>query len=441
MAEKTPERKLEYKMLPLDSLIPYVNNPRTHDKAQVSQIAASIREFGFMNPVILDGDKGILAGHGRVMAAKLLGLKEVPCVEASWLTEAQRKAYVIADNKLALNAGWDEQLLRVEIEALQELGFDLGLTGFDDKELNALMDQAKSGLSDPDETPAIEEVAITNQGEVWVMGRHRLVCGDCTDKATVEKALNGVKPNLMVTDPPYGVEYDPSWREKAGVNGKGAYAKGTVLNDDRSDWREAWALFPGQVAYVWHAALHRISVEESLTVNDFQIRSEIIWAKSRLVLSRGHYHWQHEPCLYAIRKNASETWTGDRSQTTLWSIEHLKNDTGHGTQKPVECMRRPMANSSSPGQAVYEPFSGSGSTIIAAEMSGRCCHAVELNPLYVDMAVRRWERFTGSKAVLEGDGRSFNEVAAERLAPPEPEKKPAAKPKPSAKPPKGAVKA
>jgi DNA modification methylase len=218
----------------------------------------------------------------------------------------------------------------------------------------------------------------------------------------------------MVTDPPYGVEYDPSWREKAGKGGK-RLAKGRVLNDHRADWREAWALFPGDVAYVWHGALHAATVAESLEVAGFTIRCQIIWAKDRLVLSRGDYHWQHEPAWYAVRKSGKGHWAGDRKQTTLWSIEKpKKSETGHSTQKPVECMARPIRNNSSPGQAIYEPFSGSGTTIIACEQEGRACHAIELNPAYVDVAVTRWENFTGQTATLEGDGRTFDEIGADR---------------------------
>jgi DNA modification methylase len=218
----------------------------------------------------------------------------------------------------------------------------------------------------------------------------------------------------MATDPPYGVAYDPSWRNRAGLSSTARTGK--VENDHRADWREAWALFPGQVAYVWHGALHATTVAESLTACGFDIRAQIVWAKDRLVLGRGHYHWQHEPCWYAVRGTGH--WTGDRKQTTLWQIASTGQDaeTVHGTQKPVECMKRPIENNSSPGQAVYEPFSGSGTTIIAAEMTGRCCHAIELSPAYVDVAVLRWQAFTGQEAVLDGDGRGYDAVNAERLA-------------------------
>ena len=243
---------------------------------------------------------------------------------------------------------------------------------------------------------------------------HRIICGDSTSADTVAALLGDVKPHLMVTDPPYGVEYDASWREEAGASGSGT-AKGKVLNDDRADWREAWALFPGDVAYVWHADKFSPVVAESLEVNGLQMRNMIIWAKSSLVMSRGDYHSQHEPCWYAVRKGKKGHFDGGRKQTTLWQIDKpRKSETGHSTQKPVECMKRPIENNSSPGQAVYEPFSGSGTTIIAGEMTGRHIYAIELNPAYVDVAVKRWQDFTGQQATLEGDGRTFAELEAER---------------------------
>jgi DNA modification methylase len=368
----------------------------------VAQIAASIKEFGFTNPILVDENNGIIAGHGRLAAANLLGLQEVPTIELAHLSPAQRKAYILADNKLAMNAGWDIETLKAELEGLQELDFDLSLTGFDSGELAGLMD-THGGLTDPDEVPPLPEHPIAVLGDVWTLGRHRLVCGDSTDADVVAKCLNGVEPHLMVTDPPYGVEYDPAWREKAGVAASGS-AKGKVLNDDKADWREAWALFPGDVAYVWHSGLFAGVVGDSLAACDFHLRSQIIWDKGQLVLSRGDYHWEHEPCWYAVKKGTKGHWAGDRKQTTIWHIpKPKKNETGHGTQKPVECMKRPIENNSSPGQAVYEPFSGSGTTIIAAEMTGRCCYAIELSPAYIDVAVKRWEDFTGEKAVCNGE--------------------------------------
>jgi DNA modification methylase len=261
-----------------------------------------------------------------------------------------------------------------------------------------------------DDVPDAPETPISQPGDLWLLGKHWLLCGDATVATDVEQLLGDVKPLLMVTDPPYGVEYDPGWRNEAGA--AATKRTGKVLNDDRADWREAWALFPGDVAYVWHGALHATTVADSLEASGFNIRSQIIWAKDRLVLSRGDYHWQHEPCLYAVKKTGKGHWAGDRKQTTLWQIANKDQDaeTVHGTQKPVECMRRPILNNSSPGQAVYEPFMGSGTTLIAAETTGRVCYGIELNPAYVDVAVERWQQFTGKDAVLSGSGETFNKI-------------------------------
>ena len=398
-----------YKKAAVAELVPYARNARTHSEAQVAQIAASIREFGFTNPILVDGEHGVIAGHGRLLAARQLGMAEVPVIELAHLTPAQKRAYVLADNRLALSAGWDEKMLRIELGDLLAEGFDLSLTGFDDSELATLLTEPTGGLTDPDDIPEPPAEPASRAGDVWLLGRHRLVCGDATDPATVAKALAGVRPHLMVCDPPYGVEYDPAWRNRAGLST--TQRTGTVENDHRADWREAWALFPGDVAYVWHGALHATTVADSLTACGFEIRAQILWAKDRLVLGRGHYHWQHEPCWYAVRGTGH--WHGDRKQTTLWQISGRDQDaeTIHGTQKPVECMRRPILNNSSPGQAVYEPFSGSGTTLIAAESTGRTCHAIELSPAYVDVAVLRWQAFTGEAARLEGDGGTYQAVA------------------------------
>ena len=382
----------------------------------MAEIAASIRAFGWTNPVLVDGDNGVIAGHGRLLAARKLGMAKVPVIELAGLSEAEKRAYVIADNKLALNAGWDKDLLALELGDLDALGFDLSLTGFGDDELAGLLNLGNPGLTDPDDVPEVPEEPVSRAGDVWLLGKHRLVCGDSTRMADVDKALNGVRPHLMVTDPPYGVNYDPAWRQRFTEGSGSNLATGAVLNDDRADWREAWALFPGDVAYVWHGALHAGEVAASLEAAGFVIRSQIIWDKGRLVIGRGDYHWRHEPAIYAVRKGRTGHWEGGRSQSTVWEIPHRRNDTGHGTEKPVECMKRPIENNSSPGQAVYEPFCGSGTTIIAAEMTGRSCHAIELNPAYVDVAVKRWQAFTGEKAVLEADGVAFDEVAASRAS-------------------------
>ena len=398
---------------PIDRLIPYARNARTHSNQQVDQIAASIREWGWTNPVLLAEDGTIIAGHGRVLAARKLRIQQIPVMVAAGWSEAQKRAYALADNKLALNAGWDEGMLALEFADITELGFDLGLIGFSDEEIAALGANSGAGLTDPDEVPETPINPVSTPGDVWRMGRHRLLCGDSTASGDVAKVLGGVQPHLMVTDPPYGVDYDPAWRAEAGVK-QNKERLGKVANDDRADWREAWELFPGSVAYVWHAGRYASTVQDSLSSVGFDVRAQIIWAKDRFALSRGHYHWQHEPCWYAVRRAASN-WTGDRKQSTLWQIP-AREGPGfeHGTQKPVECMKRPIENNSSPGQAVYEPFCGSGTTIIAAEMTGRSCYAIELLGQYVDVAVERWQAFTGKSATLDGDGRSFTEVAGER---------------------------
>jgi DNA modification methylase len=399
-------------MLPVESLIPHARNARTHSEAQVSLIAGSIREYGFNNPVLVDDRIGIIAGHGRVLAAQKLGLKTVPTICLSHLSDAQKRAYMLADNRLAERAGWDKELLALELADLSDLGIDLAELGFEAAELDMLFGH-RTGDTHEDAVPEPPAVPVSRTGDCWRLGAHRLFCGDATDRHTVARLLGGTKPHLMVTDPPYGVDYDPAWRNESGVST--TQRTGKVLNDDRPDWREAWALFPGDVAYVWHGALHAGTVAESLVASGFAIRAQIIWAKERLVLSRGHYHWQHEPCWYAVRGNGH--WCGDRTQTTLWQISSRDQDaaTVHGTQKPVDCMRRPILNNSAPGHLVYEPFCGSGSTIIAAETTGRACLAMELDPAYVDVAVRRWQTFSGEEAVLDGDGRTFAALAAERL--------------------------
>lgn len=404
------ENDLAIEYRPTADLIPYARNARTHSAAQVAQIAASIKEFGWTNPMLVDGDNGVIAGHGRLLAARQLRIDRVPVIELAGLSDAARRAYILADNKLALNAGWDDAMLALEVGDLTALGIDMTLAGFSDRELQALAAAGHDGLTDPDEVPEPPAMPVSRAGDIWILGRHRLACGDCTDAAVVKAVLDGVVPHLMVTDPPYGVSYRPEWRnEVIRANGSKvtARATGEVLNDDRPDWREAWALFPGDVAYVWHGALHAAEVAESLDAAGFAIRSQIIWDKTRLVIGRGDYHWQHEPAWYAVRKGKTGHWAGDRKQTTVWGIAHQKSETGHGTQKPVECMKRPIENNSSPGQAIYEPFSGSGTTIIAAEMTGRRCHAIELSPAYVDVAVKRWQDFTGHIAVHAATGQPW----------------------------------
>lgn len=411
---------IQIEQWPLDRLLPYAANARTHPDEQVAQIAGSIVEFGFNVPCLVDERGVLVAGHGRLLAAQRLGLSQVPVIRLDHLSDAQARAYRIADNQIALNSGWDDALLSAEVARLKEDGVDLELLGFPEDELDRLLaglDGEKGGSEDEDVVPEPPETPISRPGDLWILGRHRLLCGDATRAADVARLLGDVRPHLMVTDPPYGVDYDPSWRNDAGVS---ATARtGRVSNDDRADWREAWALFPGDVAYVWHAGVHARTVAESLDASGFQIRSQIIWSKSRFVLGRGDYHWQHEPCFYAVRKGATGHWQGARDQSTVWMIGGGGDEdaaTVHGTQKPVECMRRPMINNSERGDAVYEPFAGSGTTMIAAESVERRCFAMEIDPRYCDVIIERWQSFTGAKVQLETDGRSFEDVRSERSA-------------------------
>ena len=413
-----------------DQLLANPLNWRVHPKEQVDALEGLLKQVGWVQRVIVNRRTGyVVDGHARVALALRRGEPTLPVVYVD-LSEDEERLVLAAIDPIGGMAGQDDDLLAQVLDGLQA----------DDAGLQALLDSLRPppaetvGLTDPDEAPPVPVEPVTKPGDVWLLGRHRIVCGDSTAQSDVDKALAGVKPHLMVTDPPYGVKYDPNWRKDAGVSSAGA-ATGVVLNDDRADWREAWALFPGSVAYVWHGGLHAGTVAESLAACKFAIRAQIVWVKTRPALSRGHYHWQHEPALYgvrdgeedqwrfipehevagyAVKDGATAHWQGGRKQSTVWFIEHIKSDTGHGTQKPVECMKRPIENNSSPGQAVYEPFSGSGTTIIAAEMTGRCCHALELSPAYVDVAVKRWQTFTGKQAALEGDGRTFDEIAAER---------------------------
>ena len=382
---------------------------------------------------MLVADNILIAGHARLSAAIRLAETNTPIprnsdpwqgptIDLSHLSKHERAAYVIADNKLALAAGWDQELLAEELGWLAEDDFDLSLTGFDDQELAALLAGTLPGAgADPDDIPETPVHPVTISGDVWLLGKHRLVCGDSTNPETVLAVLAGVAPNLMVTDPPYGVNYDAADRGIArNADGKTLShgkrrAVGKPENDHIANWRAAYDLFPGDVVYVWHAALNPKVFQQDLEDAGFEVRMQIIWAKSKLVVSRGHYHMQHEPCFYAVRKNKTANWTGDRKQSTLWQIDtSVKNMTGHSTEKPVECMLRPIENNSSPGQAVYDPFMGSGTTIIAAHMSGRVALGVEISPAFVDVCVKRFEAFALMDAIHEETGKTFAEMALER---------------------------
>ncbi len=396
---------------PIGRLVPYAKNPRLHSTEQVDQIAASMAQFGQTQLVVVDPTGEVIAGHGRILAAQRLGIEKLVVGVAVGWSDAQKRAYRIADNQLTLNSEWDVELLHAEVQELQGVDFNMALLGFgeDLEELPGDMEQPEpqeEAIHERPKKPAVR------RGDLWILGEHRLLCGDATNPADVETSLGGAEPKLMVTDPPYGVNYDPAWRSRAGVN-LNKKKLGKVQNDSRADWSDAWALFDGDVAYVWHGGLHSGTVEESLAKNKFQIVGQIIWVKDRFALSRGDYHWQHEPCWYAVRAGKKHRWNGDRSQSTTWAIPAREDDGfGHGTQKPVECMRRPIENNSKRGEWIYEPFNGSGTTIIACHVTGRRCCAIELDPGYVQVAIERWENLSGLKATL--DGKTLLQVAQAR---------------------------
>ena len=355
----------------------------------------------------------------RVGAAAKLKLKSIPVIVARGWSEEEKRAYRLADNQLAARASWDSERLSNELRELEFAGFDLDLIGFGRDQLDTILaGLGSSSLTDPDSVPKVPEQPVTRRGDIWRLGNHRVGCGDSTSGADVALVLAGCEPHLMVVDPPYGVAYDPSWRARRG-GAAGTLAQGKVLNDGRADWREAYELFPGDVAYIWHGALHGDIVAAGLAACGFVLRAQIVWAKQHFTLSRGDYHWKHETCWYAVREGKVSHWQGDRTQTTVWEIANnnpfgnpqREHSWGHGTQKPVECMRRPIANNSRPGQPIYDPFLGSGTSLIAAEMTGRICCGLELNPAYVDVVVQRWQGFTGRAATHHASGQPFDERA------------------------------
>lgn len=421
--KKSPVQKaaLAIEWWPTDKPKPYKQNARKISDRAIDKVAGSLKEFGWRQPIVVNAKGIILAGHTRQLAARKLGMSQVPVHVATGLTAAQERAYRLMDNRSAAEATWDEDLLALELGELKGLDLDLSLTGFDTREVDKLL-----AVRNPaeDDAPPLPVAPVSQLGDVWLLGPHRLACGDATNAEAVKRACGATKPVLMVTDPPYGVEYDAEWRQdaaRAGLIGWQPKATLPVRNDDRKDWSEAYRLFAGDVAYVWHASIFGGAVAEGIAAEGIaaaamDIRSQIIWAKPTFAIGRGHYHWQHEACWYAVRKGKQGHWNGDRSQTTLWSVPVIDGDrTGHSTQKPVEIMRRPILNHTKPGQHVYDPFMGSGSSLIAAETSDRVSIGLEIDPRYVDVAVIRWQNLTGKQATLEGaHGQTFEHVKAGR---------------------------
>lgn len=397
-------------------MIPYARNSRTHSDAQVAQIAASIREFGFTNPVLIDGENGIIAGHGRVLAARKLGLDAVPCIELAHLTEAQKRAYVIADNKLALNAGWDDAMLAVELQELGDLGFDLDLTGFSADEIEALMpEEVAPGLTDEDAVPEVQDEPVSKPGDVWLLGKHRVMCGDSTSVTDLDRLTSGQMVDMWLTDPPYNVAYEG--KTKAALK---------IRNDAMADeqfrqfLRDAYVaadtvMKPGAVFYIWHADSEAYNFRGAAVDAGWTVRQCLIWRKQTLVIGRQDYHWRHEPCLYGWKEGAAHLWASDRKQTTVLEFDRPSRSGEHPTMKPVALFEYQLLNNTKGGDIVLDSFGGSGTTLIAAEKNGRVARLMELDPKYVDVIVRRWQEFTGKAATLEADGRTFGDVAAGRV--------------------------
>ena len=397
----------EMQLVPITKLVPYVNNARTHSPEQINKLRSSLREFGFINPVIIDRDFGVIAGHGRILAAKEEGIAEVPCVFADHLTEAQKKAYILADNRMAMDAGWDEELLRVEIEALQAEAFDLSLTGFDEKELSDLFkDDADVQEDDFDVDAELEKPTFSKSGDVWTLGRHRLLCGDSTKAETFETLMQGRKANLVVTDPPYNVNYE-------GTAGK-------IKNDNLADEKFYQFLFDAfsniekvmaddASIYVFHADTEGLNFRKAFSDAGFYLSGCCIWKKPSLVLGRSPYQWQHEPCLYGWKKSGKHQWYADRKQTTIWEFEKTKKNTDHPTMKPIPLLAYPIQNSSMSNTLILDPFGGSGSTLIACEQTDRSCYTIELDEKYCDVIVKRYIEQAGSSdgVSVERDGRTY----------------------------------
>lgn len=394
-----------YKGVSVGELCKFEANSRTHSPEQIEQIIRSINEFGFTNPLLIDENNTIIAGHGRLEAALKLGLEELPCIVVDGLSEAQRAALVIADNKIALNAGWDIGILQAQFEMLKGFDFDLTLTGFGLDEIEDFMpDILPDALCGDDEIPD-GAVAQTEPGDVWLLGDHRLLCGDSTSADCVVKLLAGQLPNTMITDPPYGVKYEADWRAKAkGVKKTAREENSSLKNDDEPDWYDAYVLHTGSVAYVWHASAFTDVVMDGLRRAGFEIKQQIIWNKNVHALSRSDYHWKHEPCWYAVKKGADRNWKGGRTQMTVWDVASVgseKDKTAHPTQKPVEIFERSVRHHTNQGEYVYDPFAGSGTLMIACEKTKRRALMMELDPKYCDVIIQRYENYTGKKAIRE----------------------------------------
>ena len=402
-----------------NKLTPYARNSRTHSDEQVAQICASIKEFGWTNPILIDEEDGIIAGHGRLMAAQRLKEQQVPTIRLEGLTEAQKKAYVIADNKLALNAGWNEEMLAIELEDLEGMDYDLSLLGFSDEELNNIIQQDdEDGLTDDDAVPEVEENCVSEKGYVWLLGEHKVISGSATEAEDVAKLMQSDKVDMMFTDPPYNVDYG-----KMNGNKQNAYRFQVrkIENDNMSDEDFEALLFgfidvskahtkPGAPYYIAYGERNSLQFLGAFKRAGLKHSCNIIWKKHSLVIGRSDYHYIHEPIFYGWIDGQTHIYYGDRKQTSVWEVDRPTKSELHPTMKPVELVLKAIHNSSKAGDIVYDPFGGSGSTLIAAEKAGRAARLVELDNKYVDVIVKRWQQYTGKEAILDGDGRTFSEI-------------------------------
>lgn len=396
---------------PLKDLIPYARNSKIHSDKQVNQIASSMKEFGFTNPILIDESDGVIAGHGRILAAEKLKYEDAPCIILAGLTEAQRRAYVIADNKIAENAGWDEEMLKLEIMDLNGLEFDLDLLGFDQDELDDLLNigDDNEGNTDPDDVPEPPADPVSKPGDIWLLGDHRLMCGDSTDHDAVAEMMDGDLADQLITDPPYNVDYVGKTKEAL-----------TIQNDSMDD--NAFLQFlidlyksadnvmkPGAVFYIWHADSEGYNFRGAAKAVDWTVRQCLIWNKDSMVLGRQDYHWKHEPCLYGWKSGAGHLWNSDRKQTTILTFDRPKRNDLHPTMKPVDLIEYQIENNTKGKDIVLDLCGGSGTTLMASHRTGRCARLMELDPIYCDVIVKRWQEHSGLLAVNKKSGKTYNE--------------------------------
>ena len=393
-------------------LIPYARNARTHSDEQIAQIAGSIKEFGFNNPVLIDKDNGVIAGHGRLAAARKLGLKEVPCIRLEHLTETQRKAYILADNRIALNSGWEAELLSLELSELLDGGVNLESLGFDADEIDALLNKIEptEGLTDEDATPEVPEEPVTKPGDVWILGKHRLMCGDSTSIQALEALCQDQAVDMWLTDPPYNVAYEGKTKDALKI-------QNDSMDDEqfRQFLRDSYVaadavMKPGAVFYIWHADSEGYNFRGAAQDAGWKVRQCLIWKKQTMVMGRQDYHWKHEPCLYGWKDGAGHLWAADRKQTTILEFDRPSRNAEHPTMKPVALFEYQMLNNTKGGDIVLDSFGGSGTTLIAAEKNGRIARLMELDAKYCDVIVKRWQDFTGKQATLEATGQTYSEL-------------------------------